>query len=1200
VAAHLANPLADPEAILQRATTRIVYDLFAYVRTSQDPQPQAAVAYALARETHDSDLSAGERSRIQHAFAYSDGFGREIQKKAQAEPGSLTRGGPAVSPRWVGSGWTIFNNKEKPVRQYEPFFSATHQFEFARAEGVSPVLCYDPLGRVVATLHPDHTWEMVTFDSWQQQSWDANDTILIANPEDKPDVADYFRRLPAADYLPGWHAQRAAGAMGAAEQEAAIKAAVHADTPVVTHFDSLSRSFLTVAHNRFKRTDSLPADPPEEAFLRTRIVFDIEGNERDVVDALDRIVVHHDFDMLGNKIHTISMDGGERWMLSDVAGRPRYGWDSRDHRVRTTYDVLGRQSEVFVQTGGPAELLVARTVYGESQLNAEAANLRGKVFQVFDGAGVAVTPDYDFKGNPVSRSRQLAVDYKTTLDWSTTVALEEEVLTTRTTFDAMNRVLTTSTPDGSIIRRSYNEAGLLETVETNRRGETANGQPAWTPIVTAVAYNARAQRERIVYGNGVATIHEYDPLTFRLKRLQTRAGSSRLQDLSYAHDPVGNITRIEDAAQQAIYFRNRRVDASNDYVYDATYQLIEATGREHLGQRNGQPNAPAPPDAVDTVHTGGDHPADGNAMGRYLERYRYDAVGNFIETQHVGSDPAHPGWTRVHTYAEPSATEHTKVNNRLSVTRVGNRSIEPYAYDAHGNTISTPHLPALRWNYRDRLEATVRQVVNGGTSETTYYVYGDSGERVRKVTERAAAAGAAAVRTDERIYLDGFEIYRAYGGGSTVNLERQTLHVMDDTRRVALCETRSLGDDGSPPQLIRYQIGNHLASASLELNDAGAVISYEEFYPYGSTSHEANDGRIAAAAKRYRFTAKERDEETGLAFHGARYYMPWLGRWSIPDPAGVSAGINVFRYVHNRPTQFVDPTGHADQPAGRKTPHKIPVKPGFVNPGVSGELDFAADPAVRMLTPQEFEEERQANVQVFHVIRDLGPAGSGGRGGPGGHSFALVVIKDPKLFNPLQDPRFAGRLNFQDTVDDPAQYAFEQAPELLETGEGRYFFTIGAYKANRVPDPDSDRFLDVKINEETDRIDAVEFIFNRADARSANPNGAVGYRIETPPNMSAEQLVNEMLELSATYRSTGVDIPYPSTPATICRTVLGPVFGSSDITNSNSFVRSLFIHAGATNVQSNMAGADTGMDVLIPKSTFQTGVVNQPVPWCPF
>ena len=40
---------------LQRATTRLVYDLFAYQRTPNDPQPQPATVYTLVRETHEAD-----------------------------------------------------------------------------------------------------------------------------------------------------------------------------------------------------------------------------------------------------------------------------------------------------------------------------------------------------------------------------------------------------------------------------------------------------------------------------------------------------------------------------------------------------------------------------------------------------------------------------------------------------------------------------------------------------------------------------------------------------------------------------------------------------------------------------------------------------------------------------------------------------------------------------------------------------------------------------------------------------------------------------------------------------------------------------------------------------------------------------------------------------------------------------------------
>jgi hypothetical protein len=359
--------------------------------------PRSSLGQAtLLRETHDSDPVPAGGLKIQHSFSYSDGFGREIQKKIQAEPGPVPRrdadgkiivgadGQPVmtpndVSPRWVGSGWTVFNNKGKPVRQYEPFFTDTHRLELDVRIGVSPVLFYDPVERVVATLHPNHTWEKVVFDPWRQESWDVSDTVLVADPKTDPDVGDFFRRLPDTEYLPTWHAQRQGGGLGPQEQAAAGKAAIHAETPTIAHADSLGRAFLTVAHNKFKHSDTPPADPPIEEFHRTRVTFDIEGNQREVIDAKDRVVMRYDYDMLGNRIHQASMEAGERWMLNDVAGKPLYGWDSRNHQFRTSYDPLRRPIESYLQEGAGAELVVGRTVYGETRPNPETNNLRGQV-----------------------------------------------------------------------------------------------------------------------------------------------------------------------------------------------------------------------------------------------------------------------------------------------------------------------------------------------------------------------------------------------------------------------------------------------------------------------------------------------------------------------------------------------------------------------------------------------------------------------------------------------------------------------------------------------------------------------------------------------------------------------------------------------------------------------------------------------------
>ena len=126
-------------------------------------------------------------------------------------------------------------------------------------------------------------------------------------------------------------------------------------------------------------------------------------------------------------------------------------------------------------------------------------------------------------------------------------------------------------------------------------------------------------------------------------------------------------------------------------------------------------------------------------MRCYRQQYVYDAVGNILAMIHRGTDPAHPGWTRIYSYSEPSLLEPAKSSNRLTSTSIGSGTQEMYAHDAHGNMTTMPHLPLMRWDYQDQLQATAQQVVNdGGTPEISYYVYDGSGQRVRQVTERQA------------------------------------------------------------------------------------------------------------------------------------------------------------------------------------------------------------------------------------------------------------------------------------------------------------------------------------------------------------------------------------------------------------------------------------------------------------------------------
>ncbi|AOY57284.1 insecticidal toxin complex protein, TcdB family [Desulfococcus multivorans] len=932
-----------------------------------------ACACGILREQHVSRLAPGAQSPLQVAFEYSDGMGSIVVKKIQAEPDKV--GQPM---RWIANGKTILNNKGKPVKQYEPYFSSSgHRFEEPREEGVTPVIYYDAVGRTVRTEMPDGSFSRVEFSPWHVRTVDQNDTVIESKwytDRNPPDPDQPLPRNPITGEL-----------SVTPDQRAAWLAAQHRDTPALTILDSLGREVISIAHNRVK--DATGALKDEKFLTFTRL--DAEGKPLWIRDARKNLVMQYItptkptraadepdpskaenipagsvpcYDIAGNLLFQHSMDAGDRWMLNDAAGKPMLAWDNRGHTFRTDYDELHRPVGSFVKGADPLDpdriIQFEKVIYGDTSENGltddqkKQLNLRGKPYRHYDTAGVVVSmgPNlvtgmdeaFDFKGNLLRGTRQLVKNYKGTLDWSGNPALDPEIFTSSTRYDALNRPIQIVAPHSNqsgtklnVIRPGYNAANLLEAVdvwlEQNAEpGALLDPETANLKAVTNIDYNAKGQRTRIEYNEAnhpIITEYTYDTETFRLIRLLTtrpkhsEADKRTLQDLSYTYDPVGNITDIHDAAQQTVFFDNVLVAPSNTYEYDALYRLIRAEGREHAVQNSMQRDHRRFEPVV-----GIPFPNSPEALQRYIEAYEYDPVGNILGLRHTGGGAER--WVRWYQYALDS--------NRLIATRSpGEAGKQPfyadtpaygakYTYDSHGNMISMPHLPAMEWDFKDQLRATQRQVVNGGTGEKTYYVYDAAGQRVRKMTETQNGKPK-----DERLYLGGFEVYRKYNGaGNTVTLERETLHAMDDKQRIALVEMRTLplGVYPEPRQLVRYQLGNHLGSAALELDDQAQVISYEEYHPYGTSSYEAAHSQTETP-KRYRYTGKERDEETGFSYHGARYYAPWLGRWANCDPSELFDSLNLYQAMLDNPVCCFDEDG-------RQT--KIPIK------GVTGPMSEEA------------------------------------------------------------------------------------------------------------------------------------------------------------------------------------------------------------------------------------------------------------------
>jgi len=257
----------------------------------------------------------------------------------------------------------------------------------------------------------------------------------------------------------------------------------------------------------------------------------------------------------------------------------------------------------------------------------------------------------------------------------------------------------------------------------------------------------------------------------------------------------------------------------------------------------------------------------------------------------------------------------------------------------------------MGWDHNDQM----REVGLGGGG-TAYSTYDAAGQRVRKVWEHSGLV-------EERIYLGGWEVYRKRDSLRNLLLERETLHGMDGARRVVLVETKTVDVDASGAFMVvsryRFQLDNHLGSASLAVNESGLVIGYEEYHPYGTTAYASGRSGVEVSGKRYRYTGKERDDETGLYYHGARHYAAWLGAWTSCDPKGIASGPSLYWYVRGNPVMFVDPDG------------RDPAQPNVESRNLQYSDPQAAANAVKAADwkPGAYEHPRLAKVQ--HIEQAL-------------------------------------------------------------------------------------------------------------------------------------------------------------------------------------------------------------------------------------
>ncbi|HEU4328718.1 MAG TPA: SpvB/TcaC N-terminal domain-containing protein [Roseiflexaceae bacterium] len=890
----------------EQPDTSYTYDLWAFRRTRDQDQPQPIFCHTRRRVWHASEAISDEQIE---ARAYSDGFGRVIQQRAQAGElafgadggavglGPVPGGAPAPAAgqrtpdRVVVSGWKRYDNKGQPIAQYEPFFANGWGFQPEAEAGLPVRMRYDPLGRLTRTIQPDggetwvlagvprrlHTPEDVVPTPWESYTYDANDLApRLRGPDGQPLAA------PPAHHF----------------------------TPASALVDALGRTICQVARNG--------ADPASDWSI-TRVVYDPAGNPLATVDALGRPALQQRYDLAGRCLRTESIDTGVRTVVYSAQGQPVEARDADGRVILRRYDALGRPVELWASNSATTPVaLRERLHYGDDSADPaqRAAYQLGRLVAHYDGAGVQLFERYDFAGRLCEKARRVPSDPALrqgwSADWSAAGAedaLEERAHQTSTRYDALGRARELRAPadhagQRAVLTPRYNRAGALEAVALDG-----------APFVSQIAYNARGQRVLVAYGNRTLTRYVYDPRSKRLLRMRSErcldaapaddrwvGQGAPLQDIGYSYDPVGNLTATDErtpgcgiAGQPDGRDRLRRV-----FSYDPLYRLAQSRGRACAGIGNPRPSAdtlrcggyPAPAGGAPTPNQ--DNAPDLTELA--VESYFYDPAGNLTDLVYASASAT---WARhYHTGGAAHDKWANATSHRLTGLTHGGIT-EGFAYDASGNMVRQNTERHFGWDASGQLVSFRIQPEGAALpSVEARYLYGADGQRVKKWV-RTGGSGPG----DSTVSIDGlFELHTWQETGDSQPRQHALIHLLDGGQRIALVRRGPARRDDAGPA-VQFHLADHLGSSSVVVDDGGAWVNREEYSPYGETLFGS------FARKRYRFAGKERDAESGLYAFGARFYAPWLGRWISADPAGMVDGPNLYRYTRNNPLNHIDPTG---------------------------------------------------------------------------------------------------------------------------------------------------------------------------------------------------------------------------------------------------------------------------------------------------
>jgi RHS repeat-associated protein len=657
---------------------------------------------------------------------------------------------------------------------------------------------------------------------------------------------------------------------------------------------------------------------------------------------------------------TDSQTGNSQWSIGyqyDNNGNLTQKTDARDVISTYAYDALNRNTSVTYTNDPSATATVTRYYDGwRSGTNYNIPNSKGRLWQTETSGPTSsrtTLNSFDPLGRPLSEAQQ----FYASAAWS-------QSYTTQRGYNLAGSVTSQTYPSGRSVNYSYDSAGRTNSFSGNLGGganRTYASEISYSAfgglkqeqfgtdqlLQHRVSYNVRGQTCYVALGVGDGDygkfVYYYGNAYSFCSSGADNNGNISLIDyylpggaLIHDHYNYDSLNRLSDMWEEGTQFRfkqkynydrygNRTIDAaqSSGGVNEQQFDVSPANNRLSVpGGQGGTMSYDLAGNLTTDTYTG--------AGSR-----SYDAENRMTSAGSAGASPA------VYTYSPDGQRVRRRVNG-VETWHVYGMDGELLAeYAPSGATLS----PQKEYGYRNGQLLVTTSAAAGSWGSAPVFannplVVGETSVQALHITQLRDAINAlrghmsmpayswqysattsdwisANPILDMRTALD--QALGAPSTGHSAGLAQgqpiKAVHIQELRDRVL-----SAWNSGTSGVDISWLVTDHLGTPRMVIDKSGSLanVKRHDYLPFGEELGANTGGRTTSLGYsgdtvRQKFTSKERDNETGLDYFGARYYSSMQGRFTGVDIAGPNLSnpqsLNKYTYTLNNPLRYIDRNG---------------------------------------------------------------------------------------------------------------------------------------------------------------------------------------------------------------------------------------------------------------------------------------------------